>query len=136
MIRIVQDDILAARILRQNGVAVVPPYSGLVGYDGDGRVRGAIIVSHFDGTDAELSIVGAPGFCTPKSAREVMRYLFDALACRRVSSRTLRSNREARRGLKTLGFRQEGVKRDGIDRRSDVMLYGMLRDECRILRRA
>lgn len=47
-----------------------------------------------------------------RSAKILLHYLFDDLAIRRVAARTARLNHASIRGLKAVGFQEEGVMRD------------------------
>lgn len=128
--RLVQNDERARRRLEAEGLAVVPPFSGLLVMDGEVE-RGAVVVSHFDGEDCEIQCCGS-GYWSAGTVREVFRYAFDALKCRRVSARALSDNSRCLAAMKAIGFRQEGVKRRAVDGK-DVIMFGMLRDECRVL---
>lgn len=131
MMRLEQDDLTARVILEQEGLVVVPPFSGLVVRGEDGAARGAVVISHFDGDDCEIQCSGH-AYWTLGTVRKVLRYLLGALNCRRISARTLASNGRCIAALEAVGFRREGVKRKGHDG-EDVVMFGMLREECRAL---
>lgn len=134
MMHLEQDDLTARVILEAEGLAVVPPFVGLVVRDGSGAARGAAAVSHFDGEDCEVQCSGH-AYWTPGTVRAVFRYAFDGLSARRVSSRCLASNARCIAAMEAIGFRREGVKRKAHEG-EDVVMFGMLRDECRLLARS
>lgn len=88
-----------------------------------------LLVSSADGEDWEIM---AEGGWAPDVAGELFRFIFVESAQSRVSARCKADNRRNIAVLKRMGFREEGRKRlsDG-----DVILLGMLRDECRMLNR-
>ena len=60
-------------------------------------------------------------------------YPFIQLDCHRVTGLVRADNMEARRFDEHLGFKQEGVIRKGAADGTDMILYGMLKEECRFL---
>lgn len=104
----------------------------------DREVVGGVVFSNFrpEAGDIEVSGAVAPGFrIGPAGLRRALRYAFVQLGCRRITARTGRRNAEARAFLERLGFRLEGVQRGGFDGRQAMMLYGMLKEDCRFLER-
>lgn len=61
------------------------------------------------------------------------RYPFVQLGCRRVTGLVRADNPEAQRFDEHLGFRREGLLRQGATDGIDMILYGMLASECRFL---
>ncbi|MBJ9695757.1 GNAT family N-acetyltransferase [Burkholderia cenocepacia] len=61
------------------------------------------------------------------------RYPFVQMQCRRVTGLVRADNAAAQRFDEHLGFRREGLLRQGCTDGTDMILYGMLASECRYL---
>jgi RimJ/RimL family protein N-acetyltransferase len=84
--------------------------------------------------NVEGSIAAAePGWCSREFLRRAFRVPFEALECRRVTARANVTNVKSRRLLEGLGFQLEGLIRKLDVDGSDVLIYGMLKEECRFL---
>lgn len=141
----VRDDEAAKSIMEVNGIVVPPVYEiistktginfrqmfmGWVIAEKDTKnAKGAIVLfSSVDGEDYEIMSVG--GWNLP-GARELFRTIFVDMNQTRVTARCLASNTKNISVLKKFGFRQEGIKRMTG---GNVVLFGMFRDECRLLK--
>jgi RimJ/RimL family protein N-acetyltransferase len=69
------------------------------------------------------------------ASREVFHtafaYPFLQLGCRRVTARVPVSNTRARRLVEGAGFALEGLMRSAAQDGGDVLIYGILKQECR-----
>jgi RimJ/RimL family protein N-acetyltransferase len=65
--------------------------------------------------------------------REAFAIPFERLKCTRVSGLVRADNLAAQRFDEHLGFKREGVIRQGDDDGCDLIVYGMLKSECRWL---
>ena len=63
----------------------------------------------------------------------VFQYPFEQLGVRRVTSRIGADNTKARGFLEALGFQHEGTIRKGWEPDVDLLIYGLLKEECRFL---
>lgn len=92
----------------------------------------AVIVWHDHVPDygsVELTIIAEnPLWAAPSIVKELMRYPFDALQCQRISVNTARKNKRARQLCERMGFKLEGVIRNGYGKQ-DMMVYGLLKSE-------
>jgi hypothetical protein len=84
------------------------------------------------------NIEGAIASSSPYwASRRVLRFAFEipfkALGCRRVTARCNASNTKSRRLLERLGFQLEGLLRQAAHDGGDVLIYGLLKEECRFL---
>lgn len=88
-----------------------------------------ILFASVDGEDWEIMAEGGWG---ADVAARLFRFIFVAKGHARVSARCKATNARNVRALKRIGFVEEGRKRlpEG-----DVILFGMTRDECRLLNR-
>lgn len=141
---LVRDDAGAFEIAQQRGVFVPPMFEEIrtttgtefrrmaMGWrvvDATNVDRGYVILfASADGEDWEIMADG--GWCL-SGARALFRFIFSQQA--RVSARCKAMNERNIRLLQRMGFVIEGRKRldDG-----DIINFGMLRDECRLLGRA
>lgn len=63
----------------------------------------------------------------------VFRYPFEQLKVRRVTARIGADNPGAERFLRHLGFMHEGTIRKAWGPNTDLLVFGLLKDECRFL---
>lgn len=61
---------------------------------------------------------------------ECFRYVFEQLACKRITARVARSNQASIRFCLSLGFKPEGICREALSGGEDLCIYGMLAREC------
>lgn len=136
------DDVVAAfvqsRIPHLNG----QPFRDFRAF---GIVRGADLVGgvvftnhrpNLYGDDIDVSIAVDPSdWCRPSILRALFSYPFGFLPCARLTAYVGRKNKRSRKFCEGLGFKLEGVRRKAADGREDLMYYGMLRDECRWIRK-
>lgn len=94
------------------------------------HLAGVVAVWNYSGRDAEVGWVGERGWLTRGFLRLAFAYLFGQLGLRRVTSRIASSNAVALAQAPRLGFVQEGRLREGVAD-ADVLIFGMLREECR-----
>lgn len=74
----------------------------------------------------------SPRWCNRATLAVIFGYVFNQVGCRRLTATTEAKNQPVRAFLCHLGFREEGVIRQGFPH-DDAVVYGMLRDECRWL---
>lgn len=76
-----------------------------------------------------------PSWCLPGVLRELFRYPFDVARCQRLTAIVRDGNEAALKLNLGLGFRKEGILRRGYDGRTNAIVLGMLRHECKWLHR-
>lgn len=121
------------------GVTFFPPYLALgivpdnIGnYPPWSQLAGAVICA--DNTDANIELsVYAPGSLTPGIVRDLAHYVFVQLGKERLTLRTKRSNKRARKVL-ARHFKYECTAVNWFARNEDAIVFRMLRDECKWLR--
>ncbi len=74
----------------------------------------------------------SPRWCNRATLAVIFGYVFNQVGCRRLTATTEAKNQPARAFLCKLGFREEGVIRQGFPT-DDAVVYGMLKGECRWL---
>jgi RimJ/RimL family protein N-acetyltransferase len=81
--------------------------------------------------DIMMSAAGHSGWLSKATLRIFFSYPFQALSCVRITTIAAKSNRKARSLNDRLGFKMEGVLRDGRGVGRDSVAYSMLKHECR-----
>lgn len=89
---------------------------------------------HEHGNDVEISFASTtPRWCNRRVLRAIFAIPFLQYGCVRITTITSRANSAALSLDKRLGFKLEGLVRRGWDGRTDAVVLGMLREECRWL---
>jgi RimJ/RimL family protein N-acetyltransferase len=102
----------------------------------DGDITAVAVYNHwYPGTSVEISIASLPGrqWLTRPFLSAVFRTPFLEWNMRRVGSSIAATNLKSIRFCEHLGFVREGCIRQGAPDRSDLLIYGMLKSECRFL---
>lgn len=110
------------------------PYEIQIVLNGAGdRIVGAVLWNQWRGRSIETHWAGECGWLTRGVLREVFAFPFERLGCRRITGIIRRKNRTARKTAERIGFKLEGVAREGFEDGTDAMIYGMTRSDCRWL---
>ena len=106
-----------------------------IGQYKDGKIIAGVVYNLYNGPSICMHVASEPGsrWLTRDFLFRVFAYPFIQLGCNRVTGLVRVDNIEARRFDEHLGFKQEGVIRRGASDGTDMILYGMLREECRWL---
>lgn len=96
----------------------------------DGHLLGVVAVWNFDGTGCEAGWFGEPGWLSRSLLRAVFGYVFGQVGCERITGRIDDTNTVAVEQSKRLGFVLEGTLRNAHPS-GDVLVFGMLKSECR-----
>jgi RimJ/RimL family protein N-acetyltransferase len=102
----------------------------------DGALVAAVVWHGYDALtrNCEVAIAAAErGWCSREFLRRAFRVPFEALECRRVTARINVTNTRSRRLCEGLGFVLEGLLRKADVDGGDVLIYGLLKEECRFL---
>lgn len=112
---------------KQLNVSFAEPFLCMAVVDGKSNLIGAVVLNNYDGNNVDLSAVGEGAFA-PSIVRELSAYVFRKLGCSRVTLKTRRSNKTAR---KILGrhFKFEATLKSGFGT-EDAYQFRMCRDEC------
>lgn len=103
-----------------------------VGMLEDGKLVGAVAYNHYTGNAILMHVAGAKrGWVTRKFLRAAFNYPFHQLGCTRVTGLVRTDNPVAQDFDERIGFKREGLIREGDDDGCDLILYGMLKRECR-----
>lgn len=106
-----------------------------IGIAQNGELIVGVVYNNYSTTDICMHVAAAPGklWATREALSVFFHYPFRKLACRRVTALVAFSNRPCRSFTESLGWKPEGIMRDAIEDGDDLIVYGMLKSECRWL---
>ncbi|WP_323069638.1 GNAT family N-acetyltransferase [Mycetohabitans endofungorum] len=107
-----------------------------IGLEKDGDIVAGVVYQGYNGPNVLMhcAMLESRHLLTPAFLSAVFLYPFVVLNCRRVTGLVRTDNLPAQRLDEHLGFRREGIMREGAGDGTDFILYGMLKQECRFLR--
>jgi RimJ/RimL family protein N-acetyltransferase len=106
-----------------------------LGLEEDGELIAGVVFNWYTGASISMHVAAEPGrrWLNRDFLYRCFAYPFLQLNCNRVTGLVRVDNLDAQRFDEHLGFVQEGLIRQGADDKTDFILYGMLKDECRWL---
>lgn len=106
-----------------------------LGLERDGELVAGVLFTNYTRAAILMHVAsdGSRSWMTPGFLCASFRYPFIQLGCRRVTGLVRADNTAAQRFDEHLGFRREGILREGTTDGCDLILYGMLKSECRFL---
>jgi len=106
-----------------------------IGLEEDGEIIAGVVYTHFTQASITAHIAAAPGkrWMNKEFLRRIFAYPFVQLKCNRITGLVRVDNLDAQRFDEHLGFKREGLLRQACTDGTDMILYGMLRSECRFL---
>lgn len=107
--------------------------STVLGLASKNRLVAGVIYNHFSSTNCCMHVAAVDGrqWLTPEFLFAAFDYPFNALGLQRVTGLVPEGNAEARRFDEHLGFKLEGKMRNALPAGEGMLVYGMLREECR-----
>ena len=101
----------------------------------DGNLVAAAVFNNFhvltNGSWCEISVViGDKTILSRRILRQAFEYPFRQLGVTRLKAECSALNRECRKLLDRLGFKQEGISRRAHDGSTDSVMWSMLPEEC------
>lgn len=97
-----------------------------------GRIVGGVSYHNYTGSQCEVSaITTSIRWAAKDIIKQLLSYPFNEMGCRRITALTDSKNTKARRMLERMGFKQEGVIREGSlsEAGTDAIYYGLLKRE-------
>ena len=86
------------------------------------------------GNDLRVIIVAdSPRWCLPGVLRELFEYPFEVAGCERLTATIRDGNHRSLKLCQGLGFKKEGTARRAHDGKTNTIVLGMLRHECKWL---
>ena len=106
-----------------------------IGLEEDGELIAGVVFNHYTGPSIMMHVAAEPGrrWLTKNFLWRCFAYPFLQLQCNRITGLVRVDNLEAQRFDEHLGFKREGLVRKACTDGTDMILYGMLREECRWL---
>lgn len=127
---VVQEPAIAGYLERRLKIKIVEPYHAIGYAADDGRPLCGFVFNGFNRSNVDITVAAEKGGLTRGVLRDVSKYVFDQLKCRRVTATIKRSNKRALKAAERFGFKYEGVlKRYFPD--ADGIQFRMLREDCR-----
>lgn len=109
-----------------------PPDAPSIGLLENGRIIGGVVYTMYTGNGIMMNVAGGyKGWINRAFIRAAFAYPFKQLGCTRVSGLVRVDNFAAQKFDERLGFKREGLVRRGDDDGTDLIMYGMLREECK-----
>lgn len=107
-----------------------------LGLEDDGELIAGVAFNMYSGPSISMHVAAEPGkrWMNRDFLYRTFAYPFIQLKCHRVTGLVRVDNLEAQRFDEHLGFKKEGVLRRAATDGTDMIVYGMLQDECRFLR--
>lgn len=100
----------------------------------DGELRAGVVGFHFRQHECSGAIAGDdPRVWTPAVLRQLFKYPFVQKRYARLTAYTGADNERTARLLAGVGFQLEGRLRKSLDGATDLLVFGLLREECRFL---
>ncbi len=102
----------------------------------DHKILCVVVFADYSGHSVTLHIVAETGkqWMTRRFLFAVFDYAFRQLGVRRITVPVVATNTQSLRFVKHLGWKEEGRLRRGSKDGSDIVVFGMLKEECRFLR--
>lgn len=106
-----------------------------IGLEENGELISGVVYNMFTGPSICMHVAAVPGkrWMTREYLWRAFAYPFIQLKCHRITGLVRVDNLEAQRFDEHLGFKKEGLLRRACTDGTDMILYGMLKDECRWL---
>jgi len=106
-----------------------------IGLEQDGEVIASVVFDMYTGPSICMHVAAVPGrrWMTRDYLWRCFAYPFLQLKCNRITGLVREDNLVAQKFDEHLGFKREGLIRRGATDGTNIILYGMLRDECRVL---
>lgn len=113
-----------------------PMFSQILAVVAGNKALAVIVFSDYRGNDIEVSIASdSPAWASRGIIRLLFAYPFEQLRTDRITAITPKNEKHVRSILERLGFRLEGTHRKAFPDGRTACTYGILREECKWLKR-
>lgn len=103
-----------------------------IGVERDGRLIAGVVFNRITNTSADVHVALTSAHAASKALlRLTFDYAFRQLALRRLTAYVREDNTACRRLVQHMGFTLEGLMRHVCTDGTNVLVYGMLREDCR-----
>lgn len=130
------DQYVAEWVGKRINTTFIAPITGAIGLADSGALIAGVVYNYYTGASISMHVAATPGsrWMTRDYLYRCFAYPFVQLNCRRVTGLVRVDNLEAQRFDEHLGFQREGVLREAEEDGCDLIVYGMLKKDCRWLR--
>jgi len=106
-----------------------------LGWGNDEEIRAVAVYERWSGNDACVHLVSdnKPGWLCRQFLASGFYYPFVTGGLRRITGLVPANNERAIRLNQHFGYREEGRMRFGVDDETDLIVMGMLKEECRFI---
>ncbi len=106
-----------------------------IGLEENGELVAGVVFNMYTGPSISMHVAAIPGrrWMTREYLWRCFAYPFLQLKCNRITGLVRVDNIDAQKFDEHLGFKREGLVRKACTDGTDMILYGMLREECRFL---
>lgn len=129
-----QDDRVIPWVGKRIGEEDFGPANAL-GVEKDGELIAGVVFNLYNGPSICMHVAAIPGanWLSKDFLYRCFAYPFIQLKCNRVTGLVRVDNLQAQKFDENLGFVREGVLRKAATDGTDMIIYGMLKEECRWL---
>lgn len=87
------------------------------------------------GSDCRVTICAEPGskWARKDVLKALFKYPFEQAQCGRITAVISEKNKHSIKFCEKLGFRKEGVLRRGYNGKTNALIFGLLKSECKYL---
>ncbi|CAB4158352.1 RimL Acetyltransferases, including N-acetylases of ribosomal proteins [uncultured Caudovirales phage] len=128
--------VAAAYIAKRTNTVFSLDHHGWLCLDADDRLVGAVLLHDFDGHQVMFSIALTPkARILPSDLRRLCEAAFNQLDATRIEMRNSPTNDPAIKMARVFGMTLEGTRRYARPNGDDEHIWGLLKEDCRWLRR-
>jgi len=129
-----EDERVGAWVAERVSATTFGPFTA-IGLERNGELVAGLVYNMFTGPSINMHVALDPilRMVSREHLAIAFGYPFNQLKCKRITGRVHALNFKAQRFDEHLGFIREGIERCGAADGADIILYGMLRAECRWL---
>ena len=111
------------------------PLYTAIGLENQGKLVAGVVFNLKCGSNIMMHVAsdGSRHWMTPAYLSACFRYPFIQEQCRRITGPVRADNTEAQKFIEHLGFKREGQLRAACSDGTDIIVYGMLKSECRFI---
>lgn len=104
-----------------------------IGLEENGELIAGVVFDTYTHAGINMHIAAIPGklWMTREYLYRCFAYPFVQLNCRRITGLVREDNEVSKKFVKHLGFEYEGLLREAYMDGTNVVVYGMLKNECR-----
>ncbi|AQG98657.1 hypothetical protein A9R05_07270 [Burkholderia sp. KK1] len=121
-------------VAQQVGAETFREYAA-IGLEQNGALVAGVVFDNKSGANIHMHVAsnGTHHWMTPASMAACFRYAFVHEKCNRITGLVRADNANAQRFDEHLGFKREGQLRAACTDGTDLIIYGMLKSECRYI---